>query len=293
MADYPTREKFWAMKVIRLLTKTCVAQEIGPAGFALLSVIATTEDAAGYRRAVTYFDGQLAPIIGVGSQKVLSAARSKCVDMGWLHYEPGCKGRAAKYWVTIPAHADGIDDAPTDEGTEDSRRMRRQNDVESATKRHHNGDESTSNVLRKGQTFLPIPIPVPKETPTPFLENSNPNDPTYGGTYFTKPDERFQAWWAVLPEGMRAAESTCWQTWEAILLQIQNRHGLPRDLAIQRLIDRTQLFAKSPRGQQAKYRWSAIKFLTDGHYDDDQAAWELPADDKKIDSTPRVPKLKL
>lgn len=128
-----------------------------------------------------------------------------------------------------------------------------------------------------------------------LASQNEPPDSTHGGTWFTKPDQHFQAWWAALPDGMRTAERTCWESWEAIIFAIQSRHDLPRDLAIQRLIDRTKLFAKSPKGLQPKYRWSAITFLVDGHYDDDPSAWEVPVDDKKKRSNEPVsiPKLNL
>ncbi len=41
--------------------------------------------------------------------------RDKSVAAGWLWYEQGAKGRAARYFVTVPAWADGLDDGPGDE----------------------------------------------------------------------------------------------------------------------------------------------------------------------------------
>ncbi len=162
---YMPHPRYWAMKLIRLLTKSCAANDVGPVGFALLTVIATTEDAAWYRRAVTYFDGQLAPLIGVASLKSLAAARKKCVDAGWLHYEPGGKGRPARYWCLVPQNADGMDDHPTDEGGEDAEQMQRKFYVESGdesgTQRESNGDDPTC----QRANILPIPSssePIPK-----------------------------------------------------------------------------------------------------------------------------------
>ncbi|WP_397569048.1 hypothetical protein [Schlesneria sp. T3-172] len=162
---YPARPAFFAMKFIRLLAKTCVAQEIGPTGFALLVTIATTEDAAGYRRAVTFFDGQLMPIVGVDSQKSLARARIKCVDAGWLNYEPGCRGRAGRYFVVIPPHASGIDDNPTDEGFDDSRRITRKKDVANGVESEYEADNTYflrgngDKVTGQRANILPIPIP--------------------------------------------------------------------------------------------------------------------------------------
>jgi len=176
LKTYPEREKFWAMKLIRAVSKTCAAQDVGPTGALLLTVIATTEDAAGYRRAVTYYDAQLSPLVGV-SQKTLSLARQKCVEHGWLCYEPGGKARPGRYWTKIPDVFTGIDDAPSDEGDETPKPMPRQFDVENAAQREdergaiaaqrEDGDvESASDGNRKGAPFLPIPIPIPnKEIP--------------------------------------------------------------------------------------------------------------------------------
>lgn len=162
---FPQREKFFACKVVRLLAKTCAAQEIGTTGFTLVTVIAMTEDAAGYRRPVTYYDCQLLPIIGVESQKSLATSRRRVVDAGWLHYEAGCKGRAARYWVTIPVHAAGLDDYPSDEGGADSSPMPRKKDDElgneSGTNRGPNGNESETKLRGKGQPFYPTPEPIP------------------------------------------------------------------------------------------------------------------------------------
>lgn len=163
---YQKREKFFACKFVRLLTKTCAAQEIGTTGFTLVTVIAMQEDAAGYLRSVTFWDFQLMPIIGVKSQKSLAAARRSVVDAGWLHYEPGCKGRVSRYWVTIPDHAAGLDDYPSDEGDADSSPMPRKKDDESGnesgTNREQNGNESGTKLRGKGQPFLPTPEPVPR-----------------------------------------------------------------------------------------------------------------------------------
>ena len=132
------------------MIKTCVAQEIGTVGFSLLMVIANTEDAAGYRRAVTWYDGQLLPLLGLASQKSLSLARDKAVKSGWLHYEHGRKGVASKYWITIPEHCDGQDDTASDEGqvvdTTDDTEMTRKKDDESAANQQQKGNESAANV---------------------------------------------------------------------------------------------------------------------------------------------------
>ena len=183
---YPTnRPKYWAMKYIRAMGKTCAANEIGPLGAYLCSVIATTEDASGYCRAVTYWDGQLLPIVGANNEKALALARTNCVKSGWLHYEPGRRGVPGKYWTTLPIHAMGIDDHPTDEGNETGSQTE-PNGVQTGSYSELNGVQTGSysepNGFSKGTKrgpFLPIPIPIPE--PIPIPKPKEPPSPQ-GGT---------------------------------------------------------------------------------------------------------------
>jgi hypothetical protein len=99
---YPKRPPFFANKFCRLTGKICLAQELGSEAVLLLMHVALVEDAKSYRSAVTFFNEQLMPLIGVNSHKALIRERTKAVNAGWLHYEPGGKGFAGRYWVTIP-----------------------------------------------------------------------------------------------------------------------------------------------------------------------------------------------
>ncbi len=163
--NYPSRQQFFANRFIRLLGKTCVAQEIGCTGFALLVTIVMTEDASRYRRAVTFYDGQLMPILGMDSKKTLATARQKAIEAGWLHYQHGSKGRPGRYWVLIPEHANGIEDTPIDDGEDESNQMRTKCGVNFTQKEESNreriGEETGENRERIGHPFLPTPIPTP------------------------------------------------------------------------------------------------------------------------------------
>jgi hypothetical protein len=116
---YPKRPAFFAHRFTRLLFKACVANEIGTDALALLVAIVHTEDAKGYRGAVTFWNEQLMPLIGVNGVKSLIRIRNKAVEAGWLHYEQGGKGVVGRYWVLIPPDFDGVDDSPTDENRGD------------------------------------------------------------------------------------------------------------------------------------------------------------------------------
>ncbi|VTR92160.1 Uncharacterized protein OS=Blastopirellula marina DSM 3645 GN=DSM3645_24505 PE=4 SV=1 [Gemmata massiliana] len=56
---------------------------------------------------------------GLGSADALDRVRKRCVAAGWLHYEPGAKGVAGRYWVTVPDQCADLGDGPTDENQSD------------------------------------------------------------------------------------------------------------------------------------------------------------------------------
>src|SRR5690348_4993846 len=116
--QYPKRESHFAHKAIRMMIKTCVASEWGPQVFTLLTVIVHTEDAAHYRRPVTFYNPALIPLVGCDSETTFKRVRSRAVESGWLVYAKGARGKPAKYYVQIPPHATGLDDLPSDEGDE-------------------------------------------------------------------------------------------------------------------------------------------------------------------------------
>ena len=291
--EYPKREKFFAMKVSRLLMKTCAAQELGAMGALLVSYIVSQEDAAHYRRPVTFFDYQLAPILGAPSQKVLATARSKCVSKGWLHYEHGKKGVAGRYFVTIPSHAYGLDDQPTDEGfvsqnDYESATNLPSNGDESATNRIVNGDESATNRRSNGQALIPVPIPIPDPVPRDFYlsENENPNpsrlDQAKADSLTFSPSEKFLAIWSKLPIKLQTGQAGIWKIWPAIVEIAMKKHGIDFDAAEDHIFHRVVMFAQSDKGRRANYQWSSESFFLKGHYDDPVESWE-------IDSTERSP----
>jgi len=104
MAEYPKRESHFAHKAVRLMIRTCAAQEMGSNACMLVVTIAHTEHAKWYTAPVTFWNDQLRSILAFNSWSQLDRARKRAVDAGWLHYEPGGKGKVGKYWVTIPSH---------------------------------------------------------------------------------------------------------------------------------------------------------------------------------------------
>ena len=109
----------WAQRVIRAMTKTAAAQEIGPTAYALVALIAAQEDAKRYRAPVTFYNDQLMPLLGVRKWDTLDHARKKAVEYGWLHYTApprGVRSVPGVYWSLIPDGLDGLHDAAIDEG---------------------------------------------------------------------------------------------------------------------------------------------------------------------------------
>jgi hypothetical protein len=112
---YPKREPFFSHRFTRLMSKVCLANEIGPAGCWLLTVIVHTEDAGGYLKPVTFWNGQLMSHAGIPSEDALERLRSKCVKAGWLSYKKGSSGRAPSYFVVIPDALQCVSDTQSGE----------------------------------------------------------------------------------------------------------------------------------------------------------------------------------
>lgn len=179
LIEYPARPPYFAYKLIRQMVKSCAAQEIGALGFALVSTIVATEDAAGYKRAVTFYDAQLMMILGAENQKKLAAARNKAVAAGWLSYEHGRRGVPGRYFGTIPASATIGDDAPSDEGgdvawnptgthTESERNA-------SGTQREQTGIEVGSKPDRSGH-LSSLSLSLSQDPPNPPRGGGEPID---------------------------------------------------------------------------------------------------------------------
>lgn len=102
MTEYPTRDPFWALRYIRLLTKCCAVNEVGPYATLICMIVAHQEDAIRYVRPVTFSNGELQKLIGVAKWDTFNSARSRASSKGWLHYESQGRKRPGVYWVTVP-----------------------------------------------------------------------------------------------------------------------------------------------------------------------------------------------
>lgn len=171
--DYPRREPFFAMRIIRLMTKSAAAMEIGSDGVALVAIVAAQEDACRYTRPVNFWNNQLAPLIGVrgGDPDGLRRVRERCVRAGWLQYKPGNKRQPARYFVTIPAAVSVLPDGSSDESLQEyaahAAPIQTRSCRDSAENLPGICQESAENPPPSSPSPLPNPIPGEGEKRTP------------------------------------------------------------------------------------------------------------------------------
>lgn len=273
MLEYPSRPKVFAMKFIRQLIKTCAATDVGQLGFSLLSTIVATEDASGYSRPVTFYDSQLMMILNVENQKQLASARNKAVAAGWLQYQHGSKRVPGKYFVTIPAHVNTDDDAPSDEGCDDigneSGTKKEQIGNESGTDRERNGNEMGTNLA----PFFPVPIPVPKN-----LNNTHEEAKKEIQTGMLRRSEGFSRFMEAYPRP--SAPEAAWVEWQGKVYTEAMRHGKPDAEIEEMIVSAAQEFRDSPAGKppdgSQDYRPAAAKWLQGNCWEEPRELWQQP-----------------
>ena len=158
--QYPKRESHFAHRFVRILHKSCAAQDIGTSAFALLCVIVHTEDASRYRGPCRFWNSQLMETLGFKSPKQLDAARDKAIEFGWLYYNRAGNRQVGEYYVIIPDRYLDITDSPIEEpihseyGTNSG--MNNGTNGERKPERLGNGNGTES-----GKPSIPNPNPIP------------------------------------------------------------------------------------------------------------------------------------
>ncbi len=183
---YPRRPPYFAHRYVRMLTKTCAANEIGHVAFVLCVVIAHIEDAKRYSGPVSFYTAQLMALIGVTKWESLDIARRKAIAAGWLHYEHRGQRGAGHYWVTLPAAADSLDDSPCDETSQELHPPTGNNGhllspANGDKGGYKGGDNAGDNEVDKGgdaSTLSLNPSPIPKETAAKAARRTCRFDPT-------------------------------------------------------------------------------------------------------------------
>lgn len=184
-----------ANRVCRLLSKTTTANEIGANVCWFLTVIVMTEDARRYAGPVSFYNHQLAPLVGCSSIDALERVRARAVASGWLEYTPGFNRRPARYRVLIPEQFRDADDGPTDEGpTQPSLldhdgatpgNIRKSAEVDPPNIRifaEVEGGAEPANVRKNAAHGAAVPAALPAEPSTyPFPSSKDRNPPTPRG----------------------------------------------------------------------------------------------------------------
>ena len=101
--DYPGWKRQncgYAIRYIKWLMDSGVAQKVGPNSIALLVAIVTKEDELHYSKSPDFYNGQLLSRTGIGSEPTLAHARRRAVEAGLLVYTEGAKRRPGTYFVT-------------------------------------------------------------------------------------------------------------------------------------------------------------------------------------------------
>ncbi|MDB5312076.1 MAG: hypothetical protein JWO38_6278 [Gemmataceae bacterium] len=163
---YPDRPPQFDRLFIRAMADRCAANQIGPAGCWLLTVIVRQEDVNRYAGLVDFWTGQLMGLLGAGSEGTLKRVRNDCVRAGWLVYLPGKKGKAARYWVQIPGAKSG------------------------SKLWSEYGPESDQNTAQNPTRIRPTSIPTPIPDPLPVPAGEAPAVPPVDSKPPRKPKTR-------------------------------------------------------------------------------------------------------
>ena len=272
---YPQRQPFFAHRYCRLLTKTCAAQDIGHIAFVLCVTIAHQEDAKRYKGAVTFFNEQIMPLIGVSKWDALDRARKRAVKACWLHYEPGNRGQRqpGRYWVTIPDGLDDFVDTPCDEtqyppnGNRDGEWIKNQypakgnwvesqSPTQSPTQPPANGDrEGERRGDREGELSTLSLKPSPKKSRAAKIKN--------------KYTEAFEKFWSVVAPHKRKSKAEAFKRYREATKALIGQHEDPQAF----LLDRAAAYYASPEGQ-TQYASGPAPWLHQARYEDDPTAWE-------------------
>jgi len=176
---YPRRDQFFAHRVVRLMAKTCAAQQIGADACWLVTLIAHLEDSRRYKAPIRFYNAQLVPVGGFANEKALIRARRRAIDAGWLRYIPGAKMRPGVYWTAIPAEAD-LPDTPIDEDVDgcsgDSQSKSTEDEQDSLSKP---AAKTAGNDRESGCLLYPIPKPTSDSEPSQ-AKTSNPGEAAPG-----------------------------------------------------------------------------------------------------------------
>lgn len=265
--EYPQREKYFAHRFCRLLAKACVAQQIGPEACWLLTVIVQTEDAKRYTGPVFYWNEQLMAVCGFGGKHRLLTAREKAIGAGWLHYEAGTRGIAARYWVMIPKEFQGLPDSPIDENLEEYRADSARNGQFIPCQ---NGTANERNPDGKPDTFIPSPSPSPKE-------NKKRKKPGTSNDGYTS---EFEEFWIACPR--KVGKGNAWKAWPKAKKQaVSSPKKIEDESPAEFLTRRMRDYAASVADKDLQFVRHPATWLNGGNWDDEVGSRVATDEEKK------------
>jgi len=302
MEAYPRREKFHAMKVTRLLLKSCAAQSIGRDACLLVAYIASTEDAARYQYAVTYWNQQLDAVLGFDHPRQLWNARKRAVESGWLRYKRDSNRAVGRYWTLIPEHvekffASGTDSRSTggtqtesvqafedpNESPNHSANGMNQTANHSANgmnpETNHSTIHSTSGTNEAGNHSTNGKPSYPKEDPVPKEEIPGIVPPVLAGSDSDsgKPPAKtkkpkpappgFEQFWKAYP--VRKAKEAAAKAYGKAVAKVAAERGVDAAAAAGVILEAAGRYASECRGVEPSYRKHPATWLNGGCWDDE------------------------
>ncbi len=245
---------YFAFKVIRAMTKTCAAHDIGLDGFGFVSLVAMQWDAIRYNRPVSYHLSALFDLLAITSKDSFYRLEKRCIAAGWLKKKNQGTRKPVLYWVEIPARFGEVPDTPSEDGQTNDRTNPRTNpglitrpipDSYPDSNRTHNQTPSSSSLSLN-------PIPSPDETAGADKPIGDPNqsiDPEQAWQM-----ERLEPWARALKPilGNKLGPST-WESWKRLVVRFTaSRVVLVLEAmdADQRWPDQTEIELKSSISDQ-------------------------------------------
>jgi hypothetical protein len=204
---------FCAHRFVRVLQKSCAAQDIGPTAAFLCCIIAHTEDAGRYAGPARFWNYQLAETMGFRSPQQLARERARAVAAGRLTYYREQNRAVGCYFVTIPERFSDLSDAPIEAPIRSETRtiIHSENGMNRPAFVPLSEQNCDGIVMDPG--MLPIPFPIPS------LSQSC-DEPANGKPRKSRNEypEAFEQFWLAYPtrDARRNGKAKSFTQWKKI-----------------------------------------------------------------------------
>jgi hypothetical protein len=276
------RESFFGQQVIRLMTKTCLANDIGPYAFTLLAIVSAQQDAAKGRQ-VTYWNDQLMSLVGIRKWESFAGVRQKCIDAGWLVYQNRGRRSAGLYEVVIPKQFAHLSDSRCDEGSplyppNGDTVYPNEGDTEYPPDGGNAGDKEGYKGGYKAGDKEGYKRGYTPSSPSTSPSTSNTPYPLSGFS------QAFQMAWDLWPAERRTKRETAQSAWQDSVVRLAFRFEGDSRQAEAWLLSRVRQFVKSPKAS-GRFCPGIANWLIDGRYDDAPESWQDSGEDSAPQST--------